>query len=185
MAASRSAEDELKKQTLYSGLAVTFYMTVSIGLVFLNRVVLTDKRERVGALFVSWYQFVVAYVIIIIITTLCPNVPLLKLFPPLRYDPSVFLKVIPVSVAYLLMIGFNNKCLEYVSVSSYQIVRSLTIAFNIIFTYIVLGDSTSLRASSSAFSSASRARSVFRFAAAFTACALRFSSRCTRSSSRR
>jgi GDP-fucose transporter C1 len=146
MTTIKSAEAELEQQTLYSGLAVTFYMTVSIGLVFLNRVVLTDKTERVGALFVSWYQFVVSYAIILIITTFFPNVPLLKLFPPLRYKPSVFLKVVPVSVAYLLMIGFNNKCLEYVSVSSYQIVRSLTIAFNIVFTYVVLGETTSLRA---------------------------------------
>jgi GDP-fucose transporter C1 len=43
------------------------------------------------------------------------------------------------------MIGFNNKCLEYVSVSGYQIVRSLSIAFNVIFTYIILGDKTSIR----------------------------------------
>jgi GDP-fucose transporter C1 len=44
------------------------------------------------------------------------------------------------------MIGFNNKCLEYVSVSGYQIVRSLSIVFNIILTWLILGDKTSLRA---------------------------------------
>jgi GDP-fucose transporter C1 len=121
-------------------------MIVSIGLVFLNRLVLTDKSEKAGALFVSWYQFVVAYLLIIIITVFFPNVPLLNLFPPLKYKFSVILKVIPVSVAYLLMIGFNNKCLEYVSVSAYQIVRSLTIVFNIILTYFILGDRTSFRA---------------------------------------
>ncbi|OHT04138.1 GDP-fucose transporter-related protein [Tritrichomonas foetus] len=137
---------ELRKQTIQSALAVTFYMTVSIGLVFLNRLVLTDKTEKAGALFVSWYQFVVAYVIIVIITTFCPNVPLLNLFPPLKYQWSVVVKVLPVSFTYLLMIGFNNKCLEYVSVSGYQIVRSLTIMFNIILTYVVLHDKTSFKA---------------------------------------
>jgi GDP-fucose transporter C1 len=130
------AEAELRKQTLQSALAVTFYMSTSIALVFLNRLVLTDVVEKAGALFVSWYQFVVAYILIIIITVFFPNVPLLKLF----------LEVIPVSFAYLLMIGCNNKCLEYVSVSAYQIVRSLTIAFNIVLTYFILGDTTSLRA---------------------------------------
>jgi GDP-fucose transporter C1 len=143
---SSSAEAELRKQTLQSTFALTFYMTTSIALVFLNRLVLTDKTEKAGALFVSWYQFVVAYVLIIVITTLCPNVPLLNLFPRLSYKPEIFLKVIPVSMAYLLMIGFNNKCLEYVSVSAYQIVRSLTIAFNIVLTYFILGDKTSIRA---------------------------------------
>ena len=139
-------KNELRKQTIQSALAVSFYMTVSIGLVFLNRLVLTDKTEKAGALFMSWYQFVVAYVIIVIITTLCPNVPLLNLFPPIKYQWNIVVKVLPVSVAYLLMIGFNNKCLEYVSVSGYQIVRSLTIMFNILLTYFVLHEKTSIRA---------------------------------------
>ncbi|KAK8857806.1 hypothetical protein M9Y10_012900 [Tritrichomonas musculus] len=140
-----NARSELQKKQLQSILAVSFYMTVSIGLVFLNRLVLTNKTEKAGALFVSWYQFVVAYVIIIIITTFCPNVPLLNLFPPIRYQWSVVTKVLPVSFTYLMMIGFNNKCLEYVSVSGYQIVRSLTIMFNIILTFMILHNKTSLR----------------------------------------
>ena len=143
---SGAANAEYRKQTLQSAAAVTFYMTVSIGLVFLNRLVLTDKTEKAGALFVSWYQFVVAYVLIVIITTFFPNVPLLNLFPRLSYKPDVVIKVIPVSITFILMIGFNNKCLEYVSVSGYQIVRSLTILFNIILTYFVLNEKTSLRA---------------------------------------
>jgi GDP-fucose transporter C1 len=141
----RTAE-AVRKKTLQSAAAVTFYMTVSIALVFLNRLVLTHKAEKAGALFVSWYQFVVAYVIIIIITTLFPNVPLLNLFPPIQYKLEIIIKVIPVSIAYLLMIGFNNKCLEYVSVSAYQIVRSLTIVFNIVLTYFILREKTSFRA---------------------------------------
>jgi GDP-fucose transporter C1 len=143
------AEDsaaEVHRKTLYAGLATSFYMSVSLALVFLNRFALTDKTEKAGALFLSWYQFVVAYACILVITTLFPRVPLLNLFPPLRYNLAVALKVVPVSIAYLLMIGFNNKCLEYVSVSGYQIARSLTIMFSIILSYIVLGQKTSLRA---------------------------------------
>ena len=140
------ANAEVRKRTVQSALAVTFYMTMSIGLVFLNRMLMLDKVETAGALFLSWYQFVVAYVIIVIITTCCPNVPLLNLFPPLSYDWNIVLKVLPVSVTYICMIGFNNKCLEYSSVSTYQIVRSLTILFNIILTYYILNEKTSLKA---------------------------------------
>jgi GDP-fucose transporter C1 len=138
--------EEVRRKTLQSAAAVSFYMTVSIALVFLNRLVLTGKTEKAGALFVSWYQFVVAYVLILVITAFFPNVPLLNLFPPIQYKWDLVVKVIPVSIAYLLMIGFNNKCLEYVSVSAYQIVRSLTIVFNIVLTYFVLGEATSVRA---------------------------------------
>jgi GDP-fucose transporter C1 len=143
---STAISDEIFKRNVRSAAAVSFYMTVSIGLVLLNRLVLTDKNEKSGALFLSWLQFVVAYILILIITFFFPNVPLLNLFPPLNYKWDVFLKVLPVSVAYLFMIGFNNKCLEYVSVSGYHIVRSLTIVFNIILTYFILGDRTSWRA---------------------------------------
>jgi GDP-fucose transporter C1 len=140
------AATELQRKTLYAGLATTFYMTVSLALVFLNKFALTDKSEKAGALFLSWYQFVVAYICILIITTFFPKVPLLNLFPPLRYNLELVIKVLPVSIAYLLMIGFNNKCLEYVSVSGYQIVRSLTIMFSIVLSYLFLGQKTSLRA---------------------------------------
>ena len=141
-----ATQKEIRKQTIQAGLATGFYMTVSITLVFLNRFVLTDKNEKAGALFISWFQFVVAYVCILIITTFFPNVPLLNLFPPLNYKKELFLKVLPVSFAYLMMIGLNNKCLQYVSVSGYQIVRSLTILFSIILSYVFLGQKTSLRA---------------------------------------
>lgn len=143
---NEEARKEYKKELIQSILAVSFYMTVSIGLVFLNRLVLTDKTEKAGALFVSWYQFIVAYVIIILITTFCPNVPLLNLFPKINYKWDIVVKVMPVSVVYLFMIGFNNKTLEYVTVSGYNVVRSLTILFNILFTYIVLNEKTSLKA---------------------------------------
>lgn len=140
------ASQEVRKRGIQAVFATSFYMVVSIALVFLNRLVLTDKSEKAGALFISWYQFVVAYLCIIVITILFPNVPLLNLFPPLKYDLSIIPKVIPVSLAYLMMIGLNNKCLEYVSVSGYQIVRSLTIMFSIVLTFVFQGQKTSFRA---------------------------------------
>ena len=137
-----SANVEFRKKSLQSFLAVSFYMIVSIGLVFLNRLLLSNKAEPTGALFISWYQFIIAYICIIIMSIIFPN----GLFPPLKYRLSTFIQIVPVSCSYLLMIGFNNKCLEYVSVSEYQVVRSLTIFFNIIETYLILHQTTSLRA---------------------------------------
>ncbi|KAH0794471.1 GDP-fucose transporter-related protein [Histomonas meleagridis] len=142
---SENQEKDFKKAQLQSILAVSFYMTVSIGLVFLNRIVLTGS-EKSGALFMSWFQFVVAYIIIVIISTFCQKVPLLNLFPPIHYKLDVVIKVLPVSIAYLMMIGLNNKCLENVSVSGYQIVRSLSVFFNIILTFVIFHEKTSLKA---------------------------------------
>lgn len=136
---------EYRKRILRSVFSVTFYMITSIALVFLNRLCMSST-EKAGALFLSWYQFVVAYIIILLISAFGQNVPLLNLFPRIHYDVKVMVKVIPVTATFLLMIAANNKCLEYVSISAYQIVRSLTILFNIALSYVILHIKTSPKA---------------------------------------
>lgn len=44
---------------------------------------------------------------------------------------------------FTCMIATNNLCLKYVSVAFYYIGRSLTTIFNVIFTYMILGEKTS------------------------------------------
>jgi hypothetical protein len=44
------------------------------------------------------------------------------------------------------MLAFNNLCLQYVEVTFYQVARSLSIHFSILFTYIILGKKTSTAA---------------------------------------
>ena len=53
--------------------------------------------------------------------------------------------VAPLSLMFLGMISFNNLCLKFVTVPFYNVARSLTIVTNVIFTYILLGERTSLR----------------------------------------
>jgi len=43
------------------------------------------------------------------------------------------------------MISMNNLCLQLIEVSFYNVARSLTIVFNVIFTYFYFGESTSFR----------------------------------------
>ena len=44
------------------------------------------------------------------------------------------------------MITFNNLCLKFVGVSFYYISRSLTTVFNVIMSYVILGQKTSIKA---------------------------------------
>lgn len=46
------------------------------------------------------------------------------------------------SFFFVGMITFNNLCLKYVEVSFYQVARSLTIGFNVLFTWLLLGEQT-------------------------------------------
>ena len=49
----------------------------------------------------------------------------------------------PLSVVFVGMVAFNNLCLQYVEVSFYNVARSLTIVFNVLFTYTLLSEKTS------------------------------------------
>ena len=55
------------------------------------------------------------------------------------------MSVAPLSLMFLGMISFNNLCLKYVTVPFYNVARSLTIVTNVMFTYLLLGERTSLR----------------------------------------
>ncbi|KAG8287454.1 hypothetical protein J6590_037712 [Homalodisca vitripennis] len=61
------------------------------------------------------------------------------------FNPSIAMKVIPLSFLFAGMISFNNLCLKYVGVAFYYVGRSLTTVFNVLFTYIVLHEKTSKR----------------------------------------
>ena len=52
----------------------------------------------------------------------------------------------PLSVVFASMITFNNLCLKYVTVAFYNIGRSLTTVFNVLFTYSILKEKTSPKA---------------------------------------
>ncbi len=46
--------------------------------------------------------------------------------------------MLPLSVVFVLMITFNNLTLKFVTVSFYNVGRSLTTVFNVVFTYFIL-----------------------------------------------
>lgn len=54
--------------------------------------------------------------------------------------------MLSLSAVFTAMIVFNNLCLKFVEVSFYQVARSLTIIFNVIFDFVLLGQTTSLPA---------------------------------------
>ena len=54
--------------------------------------------------------------------------------------------MLPLSIIFVGMITFNNLCLRHVGVSFYYIGRSLTTVFNVLLTYFILGQRTSLAA---------------------------------------
>lgn len=128
-------------------LVVAFYWAASLSLVFLNKYILSISEYKFPyPLFVTWFQLVVALVILLVWGTLGQRVKALSIIPPYEFDISIARKVIPLTFMYVMMLAFNNLCLQYVEVTFYQVARSLSIIFNIVFTYMILGAKTSLAA---------------------------------------
>ncbi|EDS33686.1 GDP-fucose transporter [Culex quinquefasciatus] len=122
---------------------VAAYWTISILTVFVNKALLSGLNLD-APLFVTWFQVLVSSSICFVMSSLSKRYPRFVTVPsgnPL--DKETFLKVIPLSILFTAMIATNNLCLKYVGVAFYYVGRSLTTVFNVILTYLLLGQKTS------------------------------------------
>jgi len=113
--------------------------------VFFNKIVMSNYEFPLP-LFVSWFQFLVQLVCLTVLgwagQTFYPTLSFIK--PPSSdmFDSGILYKVLPLTLLYISMICFSNLTLRWSQVSFYQVARSLTIIFSIIFTYFMLGKTT-------------------------------------------
>ena len=124
---------------------------VSITLVFLNKSLLSGATSVDAPLFITCFQCTVTAAACYGILALPPNFGDSLACGQLTISIQTLKKVLPLSVVFVAMITFNNLCLKYVGVSFYYIGRSLTTVFNVAFTYLILGQKTSVRAISCCF----------------------------------
>ncbi|KAI9276107.1 triose-phosphate transporter family-domain-containing protein [Sporodiniella umbellata] len=122
---------------------VAFYFVISLSVVFLNKIIMSGAAKFDYALFVTWYQLVIALIVLFIWAELGKRNTTLSIIPPYEYDLSIAKKVSPLTGVYVGMLVLNNLCLKYVEVTFYQVARSLSINFTILFTYLILGKKTS------------------------------------------
>ncbi|XP_066491757.1 GDP-fucose transporter 1 isoform X2 [Tiliqua scincoides] len=127
---------------------VSLYWFISITMVFLNKYLLGSPSLSLNApLFVTFYQCLVTVLICKILSLLSSCCPLGYVdFPSIRMDLKVSRSVLPLSVVFIGMITFNNLCLKYVGVAFYNVGRSLTTVFNVLLSYMLLKQTTSLYA---------------------------------------
>ncbi|KAF4083549.1 hypothetical protein AMELA_G00143230 [Ameiurus melas] len=124
---------------------VALYWFVSITMVFVNNQLLGSK-ELDAPLFVTWIQCVVSVGLCWTISLVSLVKPVCADFPSLKVDLNVSLQVLPLSVVFVAMIAFNNLCLKHVGVAFYTVGRSLSTVFNVLLSYVILKQTTSLYA---------------------------------------
>jgi solute carrier family 35 (GDP-fucose transporter), member C1 len=102
---------------------------------------LSNEQASIPApLFVTWFQCLFTFVVCIVLGNIYNSSD----FPRIRPNYQQAIAVLPLSLVFVGMITFNNICLQYVAVSFYNVARSLSIVFNVLFTYLLLGKETSL-----------------------------------------
>lgn len=160
----------MNENAIYIASIVATYWFVSISMVYLNKVLMSNDGVSIPApLFVTWYQCLVT-VLICWLAGKCgeraqrlpsnnyaavsqgdgEGAPPVKpsffaQFPKAEYVSGVAKRIFPLSLVFVGMITFNNLCLRWVEVSFYNVARSLTIVFNVFFSRCLLGIPTSCK----------------------------------------
>lgn len=153
--------------TVYIAAVVAVYWFVSISMVYLNKLLMSNDEISIPApLFVTWFQCVVTTFICYLAGRVGehfkkadysairqndgdnPEGAIAKpsffaQFPKAEYKIGTGRKIFPLSFVFVGMITFNNLCLKWVEVSFYNVARSLTIVFNVGFSSYMLGSQTS------------------------------------------
>lgn len=119
---------------------ISAYWAISMSLVFVNKAILSGDHSY--PLTMTWYQFFIAIVCVLALGQLGQVWALFSFLPAPEFQPKVAVQVLPVSCVFVAMIVCNNLCLQFVEVSFYQVARSLTILFTILFTYLILSQKT-------------------------------------------
>lgn len=124
---------------------VALYWFVSITMVFLNNYLL-DSKDLDAPLFVTFFQCVVSVGLCWIMSLMSSLKPGYVDFPSIKVDMNVSVQILPLSVVFIAMIAFNNLCLKHVGVAFYTVGRSLSTVFNVLLSYVILKQTTSLYA---------------------------------------
>lgn len=111
-------------KSYYVASVIASYWVVSISMVYLNKVLLSNPEMSIPApLFVTWYQCVLTCIICVALGNLGEGTrankqqSFLNDFPVVNFSYPVLLSVLPLSLIFVGMITFNNICLQYVEVS--------------------------------------------------------------------
>lgn len=127
---------------------VSAYFVISIALVFANKVLMTEGTAIPAPMFVTWFQCVITCFICWLLGEAgkgASKESFFAQFPQVGFQNHISRKIMPLSLMFVAMIALNNLCLQYVEVSFYNVARSLTIVFNVVFTWMFLRETTSSR----------------------------------------
>ncbi|KAI8083317.1 uncharacterized protein B0P05DRAFT_508026 [Gilbertella persicaria] len=126
------------------------YITISIAATFFNKLLFTYSEYKFPyPFFTVVSQLLITVLFMFIWSKLKPFQHPLAQIPAFSWDSTVALRIAPLTTVYMCVIIFNPLYLQHVEATNYQFTHSLTIAFSLLFSYLMLQAETSRNVKSS------------------------------------
>lgn len=134
-------------RALRIAVVVCLYWFTSIAMVFLNKYLLDSPSLHLDTpLFVTFFQCALTAALCLGLSLGAACGPHCPGLPALHLDTKVSRSILPLSAVFIGMVTSNNLCLKHVGVAFYNVGRSLTTVFNVLLSYLLLKQTTSLYA---------------------------------------
>eukprot|EP00914_Ancora_sagittata_P008665 GHVO01016808.1.p1 GENE.GHVO01016808.1~~GHVO01016808.1.p1 ORF type:complete len:406 (+),score=57.54 GHVO01016808.1:18-1235(+) len=126
-----------------AAVSIGAYCVISLSIVYFNWWLFTGSFQY--PVFVSWVQQVTGFGMYYIFSLLGTRFEFFSVFHLKCLDYKTAIKVLPLTLNFVGMVGLANLCLKFVQVSTYQVARSLTIFFTMGLSYLFLGEVQSMK----------------------------------------
>ncbi|KAI8988336.1 triose-phosphate transporter family-domain-containing protein [Mycotypha africana] len=126
------------------------YLSVSTLATFVNKLLYVHSEYKFPFPFITvFFQLVITLIFMALWSFINPtHHPSYFRIPKLRWNSSVAIRIAPLTLVYLCVIIFNPLFLQHVEVSTYHFTHSLSIAFSMIFSHLMLHVENSQRVKS-------------------------------------
>ncbi|KAJ6234373.1 nucleotide sugar transporter family [Anaeramoeba flamelloides] len=114
---------------------ITFYCTISISMVFMNKFLLSNSEEKPSPFLMTWIQILGTVFICWVMGEINKKHETLIKMPPYEFKLERVKQILPVTLVFISMIINGNYCLQHVRASFFMIARSLHILFTVTFSY--------------------------------------------------
>ncbi len=144
----------INNKTLKITFIVMSYWTISISMVFANKYLVGEKTDNQDyTIFVAWVQCIVTVLFVIGLKSAQRLVSWTQgiqwqmdfsynaIINILNYMYNIFWT----TTTFVSMLTFNNLCLKHVGIAFYQVARSMTLIFTIIFSVTILRKTMSIK----------------------------------------
>ncbi|KAI7892259.1 uncharacterized protein EV154DRAFT_418954 [Mucor mucedo] len=128
---------------------IALYIIVSISATFINKLLFTFSEYKFPyPFFTVFFQLVVSFIFLTFWSTFRPIRRPYARIPTFKWDSTVAIRVAPLTIVYMCVIIFNPLFLQHVETTAYHFSHSLSIAFSILFSQIMLKVETASRINS-------------------------------------